>query len=140
MVMILKDKLYNLSVLWLTLSLVFFIVESLSGWLNVVTLGGLIAGSVIEGVFIVFGIKFMRIVLSKEFYLVNINEVLSMHSEIFKAMIVTAAFSWEGVLTLVRTMPGYTMYDNIAHIIFLLVIYPLLGITLELIINKKGIN
>lgn len=138
--MILKEKFYDLSVLWLTLSLVFFIVESLSGWLNVVTLGGLVSGSAIEGVFVVSGIKFMKIVLSKEFYLANINEILSMHSEIIKAIIVTAAFSWEGVLTLVRIMPGYVMYDNIAHIFFLLVIYPLLGITLELIINRKVIK
>lgn len=61
MVINLKEKMYNLATLWLTLSVLFFLVEYLTGWLEVVTLGGLVAGAFIEGFFVLLGLKLMRI-------------------------------------------------------------------------------
>ena len=58
MVINLKEKMYNLATLWLTLSvLFFFLAEYLTGWLEVVTLGGLVAGAFIEGFFVLLGLK-----------------------------------------------------------------------------------
>ena len=67
MVINLKEKMYNLATLWLTLSVLFFLVEYLTGWLEVVTLGGLVAGAFIEGFFVLLGLKLMRIVVNKSF-------------------------------------------------------------------------
>ena len=47
MVIILKEKMYDFATLWLTASVLFFIIEYVTNMLQVVTLGGLVAGSFI---------------------------------------------------------------------------------------------
>ena len=128
MVINLKEKMYNLATLWLTLSVLFFLVEYLTGWLEVVTLGGLV------------GLKLMRIVVNKSFLAKPFVQALHEHSDLVKALIVAAAFSWEGVLTICRGLPGYTLHDHMAHFMFLLVVYPLIGIALEFELQNKEIR
>lgn len=140
MVMNLKEKMYNLATLWLTLSVLFFLVEYLTGWLEVVTLGGLVAGAFIEGFFVLLGLKLMRIVVNKSFLAKPFVQALHEHSDLVKALIVAAAFSWEGVLTICRGLPGYTLHDHMAHFMFLLVVYPLIGIALEFELQNKEIR
>lgn len=132
-----KAKIYNLATLWLTLSVLFFLVEYATGWLEVVTLGGLVAGAFIEGVFVVIGLKLKRFVVSKRVYF-SLTQFVANRSDALKALVVTAAFSMEGVLTICRALPGYSLNFSIPHAIFLLLVYPLLALDLEQIIMVEG--
>lgn len=132
-----KAKIYNLATLWLTLSVLFFLVEYATGWLEVVTLGGLVAGAFIEGVFVVIGLKLKRFVVSKRIYF-SLTQFVANRSDALKALVVTAAFSMEGVLTICRALPGYSLNFSIPHAIFLLLVYPLLALDLEQIIMVEG--
>ena len=58
---------YNLATMWLTLSVIFFLCEYVTGMLQVVTLGGLVAGSFIEGAFMCLGLKLMHVIVDKQF-------------------------------------------------------------------------
>lgn len=138
MVIFVKEKIYNLATLWLTLSVLFFLVEYVTGWLEVVTLGGLVAGSFIESAFVVIGLKLMHFVVSKNFYVVELGMYAAMSRDILKAQVVVAAFSLEGALTICRALPGYALNFSIPHAIFLLLVYPLTAIALEKIIVTKG--
>lgn len=133
-----KAKIYNLATLWLTLSVLFFLVEYATGWLEVVTLGGLVAGAFIEGVFVVIGLKLKRFVVSKGIYFVGWRSFVANRSDALKALVVTAAFSMEGVLTICRALPGYSLNFSIPHAIFLLLVYPVLALDLEQIIMVEG--
>lgn len=132
-----KAKIYNLATLWLTLSVLFFLVEYATGWLEIVTLGGLVAGAFIEGVFVVIGLKLKRFVVSKRIYF-SLKQFVANRSDALKALVVTAAFSMEGVLTICRALPGYSLNFSIPHAIFLLLVYPLLALDLEQIIMVEG--
>lgn len=137
MVIFMKAKIYNLATLWLTLSVLFFLVEYATGWLEVVTLGGLVAGAFIEGVFVVIGLKLKRFVVSKRVYF-SLTQFVANRSDALKTLVVTAAFSMEGVLTICRALPGYSLNFSIPHAIFLLLVYPLLALDLEQIIMVEG--
>ena len=137
MVIFMKEKIYNLATLWLTLSVLFFLVEYATGWLEVVTLGGLVAGAFIEGVFVVIGLKLKRFVVSKYAYF-SLTQFVANRSDALKALVVTAAFSMEGVLTICRALPGYSLNFSIPHAIFLLLVYPVLALDLERIIMVEG--
>lgn len=137
---IMKNKLYNWATLWLTYSVIFFLVEYLTDWLEVVTLGGLVAGAFLEGFFLLLGTGLMRIIVSKDFKRLPLKLALLRKRDILKALVVVAAFSWEGALTLSHVMPGYTLHTYVYHLLFLLLLYPLAAITLDLICKKEQTN
>ena len=133
-----KEKFYNWATMWLTLSVIFFLVEYGTNWLEVVTLGGLVAGAFIEGFIVNMGLGLMWLIVSKPFKQAQLSEAMSMHSDLAKAIVVTAAFVWEGAITLAKLMPGYTLHNTLLHLLFLLIIYPLVGIVLEILIRKRS--
>ena len=133
-----KERFYNWATMWLTLSVIFFLVEYATNWLEVVTLGGLVAGAVIEGFIVNMGLGLMWLIVSKPFKQVELTEAMAMYTELAKAIVVVAAFVWEGAITLAKLMPGYTMHTTLPHLIFLLLVYPLVGIVLEILIRKRS--
>ena len=134
-----KERFYNWATMWLTCSVVFLLVEYATDWLEVVTLGGLVAGAVIEGFIVNMGLGLMWLIVSKPFKEASVTEALGMYSDLAKAIVVTAAFVWEGAITLAKLMPGYTMHSTFPHLMFLLLIYPLVGIVLEKIIRRRSL-
>ena len=133
-----KERFYNWATMWLTLSVIFFLVEYATNWLEVVTLGGLVAGAFIEGFIVNMGLGLMWLIVSKSFKQVELSEAMAMYTELAKAIVVVAAFVWEGAITLAKLMPGYTMHTTLPHLIFLLLVYPLVGIFLEILIRKRS--
>lgn len=133
----LKKKIYNLTTIWLTVSVLFFLVEYLTNWLEVVTLGGLVAGAFIEGAIVTLGLKLMRFIVAKDFYYAPLAQAGAMHKELAKALVVVAAFSLEGAITICRALPGYTLNFGVLHGIFLVIVYPVLAIILEKTIIAK---
>ena len=133
-----KERFYNWATMWLTLSVIFFLVEYATTWLEVVTLGGLVAGAVIEGFIVNMGLGLMWLIVSKPFKQAELSEAMAMYTELAKAIVVVAAFVWEGAITLAKLMPGYTMHTTLPHLIFLLLVYPLVGIVLEILIRKRS--
>ena len=131
-----KEKLYNFATLWLTLSVIFFIIEYVTDWLEVVTLGGLVAGSFIEGFIVNLGLGLMWKVVGKEMRTASIATFFQPTSELAKALIIVAAFTWEGALILSHVMPGYTLHTYLPHVVFLLMIYPALAISLDIIARQ----
>ena len=134
-----KERFYNWATMWLTCSVIFLLVEYATDWLEVVTLGGLVAGAVIEGFIVNMGLGLMWLIVSKPFKEASVTEALGMDGDLAKAIVVTAAFVWEGAITLAKLMPGYTMHSTLPHLIFLLLIYPLVGIVLEKIIRRRSL-
>ena len=134
-----KERFYNWATMWLTCSVIFLLVEYATDWLEVVTLGGLVAGAVIEGFIVNMGLGLMWLIVSKPFKEASVTEALGMYGDLAKAIVVTAAFVWEGAITLAKLMPGYTMHSTVPHLMFLLLIYPLVGIVLEKIIRRRSL-
>ena len=134
-----KERFYNWATMWLTCSVFFLLVEYVTDWLEVVTLGGLVAGAVIEGFIVNMGLGLMWLIVSKPFKEASVTEALGMYSDLAKDIVVTAAFVWEGAITLAKLMPGYTMHSTVPHLLFLLLIYPLMGIVLEKIIRRRSL-
>lgn len=133
-----KEKLYAFATLWLTASVLFFIVEYATKLLEVVTLGGLVAGSFIEGAFMFLGLKLMHVIVSKEFKQAAWKKALALRSDALKAWLVMAAFSMEGAITVCRMLPGYELNFSIAHGVFLLLVYPIALLFLEKLYENKG--
>ena len=133
-----KERFYNWATMWLTLSVIFFLVEYATNWLEVVTLGGLVAGAFIEGFIVNMGLGLMWLIVSKSFKKAQLEEALQLYTELAKAIVVVAAFVWESAITLSKLMPGYTMHTTLSHLVFLLVLYPLVGIILEILIRKRS--
>ena len=136
MVINLKEKLYDFATLWLTASVLFFIVEYSTNLLQVVTLGGLVAGSFMEGLFMFIGLKLMHVIVSKPFKQAAWHEALAMRSDALKAWLVMAAFSMEGAITVCRMLPGYELNFTLLHGVFLLLVYPVAMLFLEKLYNK----
>lgn len=136
MVINLKEKLYDFATLWLTASVLFFIVEYSTNLLQVVTLGGLVAGSFIEGLFMFVGLKLMHVIVSKAFKQAAWREAVAMRSDALKAWLVMAAFSMEGAITVCRMLPGYELNFTLLHGLFLLFVYPAAVLFLEKLYNK----
>ena len=136
---VMKERFYNWATMWLTCSVIFLLVEYATDWLEVVTLGGLVAGAVIEGFIVNMGLGLMWLIVSKPFKEASVTEALGMYGDLAKAIVVTAAFVWEGAITLAKLMPGYTMHSTVPHLVFLLLIYPLMGIVLEKIIRRRSL-
>ena len=133
-----KERFYNWATMWLTLSVIFFLVEYGTNWLEVVTLGGLVAGAFIEGFIVNMGLGLMWLIVSKPFKQASLAEAMGMYTELAKAIVVVAAFVWESAITLAKLMPGYTLHTSLPHLVFLLVVYPLVGIVLEILIRKRS--
>ena len=128
---------YNLATMWLTLSVIFFLCEYVTGLLQVVTLGGLVAGSFIEGAFMCLGLKLMHVIVDKQFLLTRLQELGKRRNDSLKAMLVMAAFSLEGAVTVCRMLPGYDLNFGIMHGIFLLLLYPAAAIVLDKLMLKE---
>ena len=135
---VMKERFYNWATMWLTLSVIFFLVEYGTNWLEVVTLGGLVAGAFIEGFIVNMGLGLMWLIVSKPFKQAPLAEAMGMYTELAKAIVVVAAFVWESAITLAKLMPGYTLQTSLPHLVFLLVVYPLVGIVLEILIRKRS--
>ena len=133
-----KERFYNWATMWLTLSVIFFLVEYGTNWLEVVTLGGLVAGAFIEGFIVNMGLGLMWLIVSKPFKQAPLAEAMGMYTELAKAIVVVAAFVWESAITLAKLMPGYTLHTSLPHLVFLLVVYPLVGNVLEILIRKRS--
>ena len=131
-----KKRIYDGVTMWLTLSVIFFIVEYATEWLEVVTLGGLVAGAFIEGLIVLLGLKLMGVVVSREFMRGSVRQAVSRRGDLLKALIIVAAFAWEGALTLCHLLPGYELHSGAGHLLFLLAAYPLAAIVLELKIRE----
>ena len=71
-----KERFYNWATMWLTLSVIFFLVEYATNWLEVVTLGGLVAGAFIEGFIVNIGLGLMWLIVSKSFKKAQLAEAL----------------------------------------------------------------
>ena len=71
-----KERFYNWATMWLTLSVIFFLVEYGTNWLEVVTLGGLVAGAFIEGFIVNMGLGLMWLIVSKPFKQAQLEEAL----------------------------------------------------------------
>ena len=135
---VMKERFYNWATMWLTLSVIFFLVEYGTNWLEVVTLGGLVAGAFIEGFIVNMGLGLMWLIVSKPFKQAPLAEAMGMYTELAKAIVVVAAFVWESAITLAKLMPGYTLHTSLPHLVFLIVVYPLVGIVLEILIRKRS--
>ncbi|WP_293735447.1 hypothetical protein [uncultured Phascolarctobacterium sp.] len=135
-----KEKMYDFATLWLTASVLFFIIEYVTSMLQVVTLGGLVAGSFIEGLFMFLGLKLMHVIVSKEFKAAAWREALALRSDALKAWLVMAAFSMEGAITICRMLPGYELNFTAVHGIFLLLVYPAAVMFLEKAYFKAYMN
>ena len=135
---VMKERFYNWATMWLTLSVIFFLVEYGTNWLEVVTLGGLVAGAFIEGFIVNMGLGLMWLIVSKPFKQAPLAEAMGMYTELAKAIVVVAAFVWESAITLAKLMPGYTLHTSLPNLVFLLVVYPLVGIVLEILIRKRS--
>ena len=98
--------------MWLTLSVIFFLCEYVTGMLQVVTLGGLVAGSFIEGAFMCLGLKLMHVIVDKQFLLTRLQELAKRRNDCLKAMLVM-------------------------HGIFLLLLYPAAAIVLDKLMLKE---
>lgn len=125
--------------MWLTISLIFFIVEYLTDWLEVVTLGGLVAGSFVVGLFVVLGLGLTKLTCSKELY-ADTLEGKERYIEWGKGMVITAAFVWQGVLTVCRVLPGYTLHSNLPHVLFLLLLLPYGSISMHILMKKRELK
>lgn len=136
----LKEKLYSFATLWLTASVLFFIVEYVTNMLQVVTLGGLVAGSFIEGAFMFLGLKLMHVIVSREFKQAAWKEALALRTDALKAWLVLAAFSMEGAITVCRMLPGYELNFTAMHGLFLLLVYPIAMLFLEKLYEDKGVS
>ena len=101
-------------------------------------MGGLVAGAFIEGFIVNMGLGLMWLIVSKPFKQAPLAEAMGMYTELAKAIVVVAAFVWESAITLAKLMPGYTLHTSLPHLVFLLVVYPLVGIVLEILIRKRS--
>lgn len=116
---------YDFLTMWLTASVTFFLVEYVTNWMEVVTLGGLLAGSFLEGLCVLLGLKLAQVLVGKDFFVQPLSAVFGgNYCELARALIAVAAVTWEGALIISRVMPGYTMHQHLWHILFLLVVYP----------------
>ena len=128
---------YNLATMWLTLSVIFFLCEYVTGMMQDVTLGCLVAGTFIEGDFMFLGLKLMHVIVDKQFLLTRLQELAKRRNDSLKAMLVMAAFSLEGAVTVCRMLPGYDLNFGIMHGIFLLLLYPAAAIVLDKLMLKE---
>lgn len=128
---------YNLATMWLTLSVIFFLCEYVTGLLQVVTLGGLVAGSFIQGAVMVLGLKLMHVIVDKPFRMAELPQLLQYRGDCVKALLIVAAFSLEGTFIICRMLPGYELNFNVPHAVFLLLLYPAAAIFLDKLMLKE---
>ncbi len=100
---------YNLFTQWLTLSVIFFLMDYAFNFIQVVTLGGLVAGSFMLGVWTTFAERLAR----------------KLPSFIGKAVVCAAVLL--GVEGLCVVLPGYELEVS-AGLVMFLVIYSALAI------------
>jgi len=130
-----KQKLFDFLTLWVTLSVLFFIIVYATNVINVVTLGGLFAGSFLVGFIIYLGLcvrtkvaKGTVIAFSGDFSFIRLME----------AWLCMAAFCHEAVLMTTRAFPGWTYDLTPVSAIFVLVVLPFLSVYIDQIISKEG--
>ena len=110
---------YNLFTQWVTLSVIFFLVNYQGSFLQVVTLGGLILGSLLMGL------------------IVTLADELGRHLSFFtgRALVLAAAFGGlQGICTL---LPGYSLELSWRALVFL-VGYAVFAICIGNILRKRS--
>ena len=116
-----KEKIYDFLLLWVTISSLFFIIAYATKFIDVVTLGGLFAGSFIVGLFIYVGLLLRRLVVGGPVREgANVNLI-----RLGESWLCMAAFCHEAVLMTTRILPGWTYDINLANMLFNLLIFPL---------------
>lgn len=69
--------------------------------------------------------------------LTRLQELAKRRNDSLKAMLVMAAFSMEGAVTVCRMLPGYDLNFGIMHGIFLLLLYPAAAIVMDKLMLKE---
>lgn len=110
--------LYNIFTQWLTLGVIFFISNYIGNFIQVVTLGGLIAGSIIIA----------AITTSVEYYSSKKLPYFTGKAAVYCTTLLSAQL-------LCTIMPGYSMELGLAEISFL-VVYSALAILIGAILRK----
>lgn len=124
--------------MWLTASTCFFLVEYATEWLEVVTLGGLVLGSLIVGFCVLIGLKLAQLIVSAAFWQGTAAQSLALKGDWLKAIIAVDAAIWQGVVRTSSLLPGYTLHFSVAHGIFLLIVYPIILLLLQRLIKEKN--
>ena len=70
----------------------------------------------------------------------GLQELAQRRNDCIKAMLVMAAFSMEGAVTVCRMLPGYDLNFGIMHGIFLLLLYPAAAIVLDKLMLKEQVE
>ena len=109
---------YNLFTQWITLSVIFFLVNYAFNFIEVVTLGGLVAGSFIIGAWTV------------------LVERLSKRLPNFTGKAAVVAGGLLGVQALEFVLPGYNVEASGAVIVFL-IIYSALAMFIGKLLNER---
>ena len=110
---------YNLFTQWVTMSIIFFLVNYQGSLLQVVTLGGLVLGSLLVGL------------------VVTLADELGRHLSFFtgRALVLAAAFlGLEGVCTF---LPGYSLEMNWRVLVFVMG-YAVFAICIGNILRKRS--
>lgn len=127
----LKHKLFNSLIIWVLLSSIFFIVELCTHWIEAYSTAKLAAGGAIEGLFVFIGLKIAIKVANNNFFLCSYKNMCTKYTDFFKTIIILAACSWQGVLTLSRINISYVLRFDILHCLFLLIMYPIIAIMVQ---------
>lgn len=130
-----KQKLFYFLTLWVTLSVLFFIINYATNIIDVVTLGGLFAGSFIVGFIIYLGLVVRGKVVKG--LVLTAKDGLNI-TNILEAWLCMAAFCHEAVLMTTRALPGWTYEMTIPSILFVLVALPFASMYIDEILSKEG--
>ncbi|MCQ2373792.1 MAG: hypothetical protein MJ050_06910 [Phascolarctobacterium sp.] len=125
---------YELATQWITLTMLFFIVDYNTEWLEVVTLGGLVLGSAIMGAWMVLQDR-IGVRLGKNMALAMGTRPGENALPDLVHRIVVMLGSLVGVYMLSEALPGYTLVMN-GPLVGFLVIYSLIAIALGEILFK----
>ena len=79
----------------------------------------------------------MHVIVDKYFLLTRLQEIAKRSNDSLKAMLVMAAFSLEGAVTVCRMLPGYELNFNVPHAVFLLLLYPAAAIVMDKLMLKE---
>lgn len=123
-------RIYEFCTQWLTLGMLFFVIDYHTQWLDVVTLGGLVAGSLIIACWTVMldrlgrRLALLAVPMLSEGYPRPQN---ALPGVLHKALVLMGIFA--GVYLLCQVLPGYTLTVSGSLVTFLIV-YGLVAIAL----------
>ncbi|MDO4179359.1 MAG: hypothetical protein Q4D21_09290 [Phascolarctobacterium sp.] len=130
-----KEKIFNFLTLWITLSVLFFVIVYITNVIDVVTLGGLFAGSFFVGFITYLGLCVLGKVVQ--------GPILSSREgfkiiRLLESWLCMAAFCHEAVLMTTRAFPGWTYEITPMSVFVVLVVLPFLSIYIDQIISREG--